>query len=193
VSATRALAGAQIMQGRAGMERGRRAYQQAAQMLSGRGDAYSIYSTTYTYRTWSGSEYGLGNLPEARDRLKDALRIASQMPDWFPLKQFELRQCATGLMTLGNAFMRTGDLRAYEEVLVEAAAAVESLYDDISRELRGRIYATRAEFERIRGDASASERFAAQAVAAVETLPAASPGRLAVLAGITIPEPVTSG
>jgi tetratricopeptide (TPR) repeat protein len=170
VGAVRALAGAQMSQGGEGVERGRRSYQQATAMLIRQKDPYSLYTMAYTYRQWSYSEYSLGNYQEAHNRIKDALRVASLMPDWFAFKQFERRQCSSALLTLNDAFFRTRNPVACEETLTDALTAIDSLTDNFSRELRGRIYAREA-FERSQGNNDANEHFVAEAKASVETLP----------------------
>jgi len=180
VIAARALAGAQIFQGGEDLERRRHSYQNATAMLTGQKDPFSLYTLIYTYRQWSNSEYSLGNYLEAYNRIKDALRAASLMPDWFAYKQFELRQCSSALLVQSNSFLRTGNHLACQETLADALTAIESLTDDFSKELRGRINLARATLERTQGTIDASQDFVVEAKASVETLAPTSPERLAV-------------
>ena len=167
ISALRALAGIQMLRGPAGTERGRRSYGQALRMVEAQRDPYSMSAAAITYRQWSSAEYNLNNMNEARDRLRDALQVVRKMPDRFPLKQLELRQCIDALlMVVADTSENLVDLPAWREALDDAAAMIMPLKDDISEELSGRLTTFSAELQRREGDLEASGHSGAQAWAA---------------------------
>jgi tetratricopeptide (TPR) repeat protein len=193
VVALRALAGAQMMQGGAGLTRGRQTYQRAAQMMVGQNDPYSAYTAACTYRMWSGSEYSVGNLLEARAKLADAFRAVTPLPDWFNLKQFELRQCVRALVTLAEGFHAGHDLATAQSVLGGAATALEPMGDGFSKELLAQVRARQAWLQFTAGDRVGAERFATLARTVVAALPGTNPVRAALLTELSVFQPTTAG
>jgi hypothetical protein len=151
VSALRQLAAARMSLGPATVEKARDTFARAVNLMRNRADPYSGYTAALTYRMWAEAELNAGYAPQGRARLDDALAAAARMPDWFDYKGFEIRRCATDLMSMSDrvAQLASGPdhLAAAIEPLTAAAAALAPFGDPFSQELRGQVLSRRAALE----------------------------------------------
>jgi tetratricopeptide (TPR) repeat protein len=181
-------AGAAMMQGADGQKRGRDAFREAERLVMGRNDPYSTYMLAHTYRGWAASEFQVGNLTDARDRLMDAVRAVRQIPEWTPaFRAVELSACMQILMALCDRFLALSDLAAARACLDGFAEAIRLDQNEISRDALAQIYWRRAVLESAAGNVAAVEQFRQLARSVVETLPETNATRAALLGGAPAP------
>jgi hypothetical protein len=181
-------AGAAMMQGSDGQKRGRDTFREAERLVTGQNDSYSTYMLAHTSRVWAASEFQVGNLTDARDRLMDAVRAVRQIPEWTPaFRAVELSACMQILMALTDRFLALSELAAARACLDGFAEAIRLDQNEISREALGQIYWRRAVLESAAGNLAPVEQFRELARAVLETLPETNATRAALLGGAPAP------
>jgi hypothetical protein len=160
-AALRGVAWAAMMQGPAGQQRGRMAYEKATRLMKAQNDPYSIYLRTYTFRMWANAEFAVSNLANARDRVMDGLRASREMPGWINYRWMELRACVGFLIGVTERWMAdpNPDPNAARACLDEVARIIQEDHDDISREMLGQVYWRQAQLAATAQDAVSFERF----------------------------------
>jgi hypothetical protein len=189
-AALQGVAWAAMMQDAAGQQRGRQAYEKVMRLLTVQNDPYSIYMRAYNFRMWANSEFAIGDLANARDRMMDGLRAGRQMPEWLNYRGMELRAGFGFLIGLTERWVAgpNPDLNGARACLDEVARTIQQDHDELSRAMLGQIYWRQARLASIAQDAASCERFSQLA----KSLPQPNQANAQTFGGVPPPIAITT-